>query len=163
MGTILRPMPNYMTRKQYDRHREATKECELKLDEARLKVGKAAEHGDLSENAEYDAAVEESAFLSGRHEELKSMLVGCEVVEPHRTVEGIVSLGKTIDVRQAESGEEATYHIVGNGVIDSEAGEVSFLAPLGGALLGKKVGEVAAVKLPDGNVDYEILEIRYSS
>ncbi len=156
-------MPNYMTRKQYDRHRAATTECERKLDAARLKVGKAAEHGDLSENAEYDAAIEESAFLSGRHEELKAMLLGCQIVDPEKTVEGIVSLGKTVDVLDVSGGEKATYHLVGNGVIDSEAGEVSFLAPLGSALLGKQCGERALVGLPDGDVEYEILDIRFSS
>lgn len=152
-------MRNYMTRNQYDRHRKAIEECEEKLSIARKKVGEAASHGDLSENAEYDAAVEESGFLAGRLEELKSLAVGVDIVDPKRTVAGVVTLGKTVTLKDEESGDERTIHLVGNGTLDTDAGEVSYVAPLGAALLGKKEGDVAKVKLPGGVSRLKVLKI----
>src|SRR6185436_18176712 len=105
--------------------------CEEKLNLARKKVGEAASHGDLSENAEYDAAVEESGFLAGRVEELKSMLVGVQIVDPKNTVEGIATIGKTFLFENAATNEKVTYQLVGAGSVDSDSGEVSFSAPVG--------------------------------
>ena len=152
-------MSKYMTRKQYDRHVEATKRCEEKLSDARKKVGAAAEHGDLSENAEYEAAIEESGFLAGRLEELRSALVGCSVIDPRNTDPEIVSMGKTVSVRDQETGEEETYHIVGLGITDTDAGEVSYSAPMGGSLVGSRVGDVINANLPGGVRRLEILSI----
>jgi transcription elongation factor GreA len=155
-------MQNYMTRRQYERHVEATKRTEEKLSEARKKVGEAASHGDLSENAEYDAAVEESGFLSGRVEEMKSLLVGVQVVEPRTTVEGVVTIGKTVRLRRSGSEEILTYHIVGGGSVDSDAGEVSFFAPLGRALIGHQKGDCITIDLPGGRSTYDVLSVEFS-
>ena len=156
-------MQNYMTRRQYERHVEATKRCEEKLSEARKKVGEAASHGDLSENAEYDAAVEESGFLAGRLEEMKALLVGVQVIEPKSTVEGVVTIGKTVRLRHAASGDEVVYHIVGGGSVDTDGGEVSFFAPLGKALIGRKAGDKVTIELPGGKTAYEVLSIEFST
>lgn len=153
-------MPGYMTRAQYERHRIATNECEEKLAVARKKVGAAAEHGDLSENAEYEAAIEESGFYAGRLEELRSAMVGVTVVDPRNTDEGTVTMGKTVKVRDADSGEENTYHLVGMGVTNTDAGEVSYSAPMGAALIGHKVGDVFDAELPGGTRKFEILDIQ---
>lgn len=155
-------MPNYMTRKQYDKHVALVREVEAKRDLARKKVGEAASHGDLSENAEYEAAIEESGFLDGRLQELKSFLVGCEIVDPQRTAPGMVTIGKTIRVKDHDEGAEHTYHIVGNGTTDPDNGEVSFMAPLASQLLGKGVGDKVKVKLPGGDRTFEILAIDIS-
>jgi transcription elongation factor GreA len=155
-------MQNYMTRKQYDRHIQATKQCEEKLAIARKKVGEAASHGDLSENAEYDAAVEESGFLAGRLEELKSMLVGVQIVDPKNTVDGIATIGKTVDLENVATGEKASYHLVGSGSVDSDSGEVSFFAPLGKALIGARVNDTIKVVLPGGTAKYRVLAVRFS-
>jgi transcription elongation factor GreA len=152
-------MSKYMTRKQYDRHVEATKACEEKLSIARKKVGKAAEHGDLSENAEYEAAIEESGFLAGRLEELRSALVGCSIIDPRNTDPEIVSMGKTVTVRDQDNGSEETYHIVGLGITDTDSGEVSYSAPMGGSLVGSRVGEVVTANLPGGTRQLEIVSI----
>lgn len=152
-------MRNYMTRNQYERHRKAIEECEEKLSIARKKVGAAAAHGDLSENAEYDAAVEESGFLAGRVEELKSLAVGVDIVDPKRTVAGVVTLGKTVTIENADSSEKRTVHLVGNGTLDTDAGEVSYIAPLGAALIGKREGDLAIVKLPAGESRFKVLSI----
>ena len=152
-------MSKYMTRKQYDRHVEATKACEEKLAVARKKVGAAAEHGDLSENAEYEAAIEESGFLAGRLEELRSALVGCSVIDPRNTDPDIVSMGKTVTVRDVDTGSEETYHIVGLGITKTDDGEVSYSAPMGGSLVGSSVGDVVTANLPGGTRKLEIVSI----
>lgn len=150
---------SYMTRKQYDRHVQATKACEEKLSIARKKVGAAAEHGDLSENAEYEAAIEESGFLAGRLEELRSVLVGCSIIDPRNTDPEIVSIGKTVTVRDTETAAEETYHLVGVGVTDTDAGEVSYAAPMGGSLIGSRKGDIVEAKLPGGTRNLEIVSI----
>jgi transcription elongation factor GreA len=151
-----------MTRRQYERHLEATKQCEEKLNLARKKVGEAASHGDLSENAEYDAAVEESGFLAGRLEELKSMLVGVQIVDPKNTVEGVVTIGKTVELENTATNEHVVYHVVGSGSVDSDAGEVSFFAPLGKALIGAKPTDTVKVDLPAGTAKYRVISVRQS-
>lgn len=156
-------MQNYMTRKQYDRHLEATKRTEEKLNLARKKVGEAASHGDLSENAEYDAAVEESGFLAGRVEEMKALFVGVQIVEPRNTAEGMITIGKTVSLRNLQTNEVVLYHIVGGGSVDTDSGEISFFAPLGKALIGRKTGEKVVVDLPSGKVTYDVLSIEYSA
>jgi transcription elongation factor GreA len=155
-------MANYMTRRQYDRHLEATRQCEEKLNVARKKVGEAASHGDLSENAEYDAAVEESGFLAGRVEELKSMLVGVQIVDPKNTVEGVVTIGKTVELENVATKEHVMYHLVGAGSVDSDHGEVSFTAPLGKALIGARPTDTIKVDLPAGSARYRIISVRFS-
>jgi len=155
-------MQNYMTRRQYDRHMEATRKCEEKLSEARKKVGEAASHGDLSENAEYDAAVEESGFLAGRLEEMKALFVGVQVVDPKNTAEGVCTIGKTVRLRNDATGEEVAYHIVGGGSVDTDNGEVSFFAPLGKALIGRRVGDQFTIALPGGEATYHVLGVDFS-
>ncbi len=152
-------MQKYMTRAQFERHRRATEACQLKLDAARKKVGKAAEHGDLSENAEYEAAIEESGFLAGRVAELQQTIVGVQVIDPRQTDPDFVSLGKTVSVKDAETDAEETYHVVGVGVTQTDMGEVSYSAPLGGSLVGSRVGDVVTAKLPGGTRRLEILSI----
>jgi transcription elongation factor GreA len=155
-------MSNYMTRRQYDRHLEATRQTEEKLNLARKKVGEAASHGDLSENAEYDAAVEESGFLAGRVEELKSMLVGVQIVDPKNTVDGVVTIGKTVELENIATKEHAVYHLVGAGSVDSDHGEVSFTAPLGKALIGARPTDTVKVDLPGGSAKYRVISIKHS-
>ena len=152
-------MSTYMTRAQFDRHREATAVCKEKLDIARKKVGKAAEHGDLSENAEYEAAIEESGFLAGRLEELRFAMAGCTVIDPRNTDPDHVSIGKTVNVRDVASGDENTYHIVGVGTTQTDKGEVSYQAPLGGGLIGSTVGQTVSIDLPAGEKQFEIVSI----
>jgi transcription elongation factor GreA len=152
-------MNRYMTRKQYERHVAVTKQTEEKLAVARKKVGKAAEHGDLSENAEYEAAIEESGFLTGRVEELRAALTGVNVIDPRNTDPTMVSIGKTVTIKDTETGSEESYHIVGVGVTDTDGGEVSYSAPLGGALVGSAKGDIVTAELPGGTRTLEIVDI----
>jgi transcription elongation factor GreA len=151
---------NYMTRAQYDRHLEQVRLLEDKLSEARLKVGEAAKLGDLSENAEYDAAREEVEFLTGRYEELQAALVGMQIVDPKRTDPKMVTIGKTVTLKDPASGEEITYHVVGGGWVDAGGREVSYRAPLAAGLIGKKAGEVVELQVPGGSRTVEIVAIR---
>ncbi len=148
-----------MIRKQYDRHVAATRACEEKLSIARKKVGKAAEHGDLSENAEYEAAIEESGFLAGRLEELRSALVGVNIVDPRSTDPDLVSIGKSVTIRDTKTESRETYHLVGMGVTDTNGGEVSYSAPLGAALIGARKGDTVVAKLPGATRELEIVQI----
>jgi transcription elongation factor GreA len=125
-------------------------------------IAEARAHGDLSENAEYDAAVEESGFLAGRVEEMKALFVGVQIIEPRSTVEGIVTIGKTVRLRQQHSQEEVVYKIVGGGSVDTDNGEVSFFAPLGKALISRQKGDRVTIDLPGGRTAYEVLEITFS-
>lgn len=148
-----------MTRSQYDRHRKLVEETEDKLSAAQKKVGEAASHGDLSENAEYDAAVEECAFYSGRLEELHVQMIGVDIVDPRNTIEGMVTIGKTVEIEDLETEERRVHHIVGNGTLDSGRGEVSYAAPFGAALIGHSAGEEVTIALPAGQQRVRILSI----
>lgn len=151
---------NYMTRGQFDRHQEQVKLLLDKIAEARHKVGEAAKHGDLSENAEYTAAREEVEFLTTRYQELSAFTVGMQVIDPKRTDPKTITVGKSVTLRDKKSGEEFTYNVVGGGYTRQEAGEVSYLAPLASGLIGKKAGDVVEIQIPEGKRTVEVVSIR---
>jgi transcription elongation factor GreA len=151
---------NYMTRGQYDRHAEQIRLLEDKIAEARHKVGEAAKHGDLSENAEYDAAREEVEFLTGRYEEMQAFLVGMQIVDTRRTDPKTITIGKSVTLRDRKSGEKLTYNVVGGGYASPERQEISYRAPLAAGLIGKKEGEVVELQVPDGVRTVEIVSIQ---
>jgi transcription elongation factor GreA len=151
---------NYMTRGQYDRHMEQVRVLEEKIAEARRKVGEAAKHGDLSENAEYDAAREEVEFLTTRYEEMQAFLVGMQIVDTRRTDPGMITIGKAVVLRDASSGEELRYNVVGGGWVDSGKGEISYRAPLAAGLIGKRAGDVVDLEVPGGARRVEVVAVR---
>jgi len=150
---------NYMTRTQYDRHMQQIGMVEEKIAEARWKVGEAAKLGDLSENAEYDAAREEVELQTTRYQELQAALVGMQIVDPKRTAPDVVTIGKSIRLKDLGTGEEFTHHVVGNGYADSANGEVSYRAPFAAGLIGHKAGESVEVPVPGGKRSVTILSI----
>jgi len=150
----------YMTRRQFDRTVAVVRECEERLSVAKKKIGDAAALVDLSENAEYDAAREEAAFFSGRLSEYNSLLTGADIVDPRRLAPDMVTIGKTVCLRDPDSGEEFTYNIVGAGHTEQEKGEVSYQAPLAAGIVGKKTGAVVEVPVPGGIRTVEIVSIR---
>jgi transcription elongation factor GreA len=151
---------NYMTKGQYERHCNQVRIVEEKISEAKMKVGEAAKLGDLSENAEYDAAREEVEFLTTRYQELQAFLVGMQVVDSRRTDPKMVTVGKTVNLRDPESGEEFTYNVVGGGWTDAAAKEVSYLAPLAAGLIGRRAGDTVEVQVPNGARTLEIISVR---
>ncbi len=123
-------------------------------------IAEAREHGDLSENAEYQSAREKQSFIEGRIKELEGILSLAEVIDPTR-LSGAIKFGATITIVDEDSDEEKTYQIVGETEADIEAGKLNIRSPLARALIGKDEGDSVEVKTPGGNRSYEILSIRY--
>jgi transcription elongation factor GreA len=125
-------------------------------------IAEARAQGDLSENAEYDAAKEKQGFIEGRIAELESKLAAAQVIDP-TTVEadGRVVFGATVELEDLDSGKTVTYQIVGDDEADIDHGLVSISSPIARALIGKNEGDVASVQAPSGAREYEIIAVRY--
>ena len=127
-----------------------------------ISISEARAQGDLSENAEYDAAKEKQGFIEGRIKELETMLSGAQIIDPATLeVDGRVVFGATLDLEDLENGTKFTYQIVGDDEADIELNKISISSPIAGALIGKEEGDVVAVQAPGGNREVEILAVRY--
>ncbi|MEZ4751646.1 MAG: transcription elongation factor GreA [Bdellovibrionota bacterium] len=124
-------------------------------------IATARAHGDLSENAEYDAAKEKQAFIEGRIQEIEDKLARAEVIDPTEIQSDQIKFGATVELMDLESEEQKTYQLVGQEEADVKEGRLSIQSPIAKALLNKKVGDEVTVKVPKGEVEYEILSIRY--
>ena len=117
-------------------------------------------HGDLSENADYDAAKQRQGFIDARMKELTDKISRAQVIDPSKIKGDRVVFGVTVDLLNCETEEEATYTLVGEEESDAAAGLISVASPVGRALLGKSEGDVAEVRTPRGMIEYEILGLR---
>jgi transcription elongation factor GreA len=125
-------------------------------------IADARAQGDLSENAEYDAAKDKQGFIEGRILELESRLAAAQVIDPARVdAGGRVVFGATVDLEDEDSGAGVTYQIVGDDEADIKQGLISISSPIARALIGKEVGDVAEYDAPGGTKSFEILEVRY--
>lgn len=125
-------------------------------------IAEARSHGDLSENAEYDAAKDRQAFIEGRIKEVEGKLAAAQVIDPASLdAGGRVVFGATVELEEESSGEQVRYQIVGEDEADIKRGKVSITSPIGRALIGKSSGDVAEVMAPGGVRSYEILDVRY--
>jgi transcription elongation factor GreA len=125
-------------------------------------IAEARSHGDLSENAEYDAARERQAFIEGRISEIELKLANAQIIDPASLdAGGRCVFGATVDLEDQDSGDRATYQIVGEDEADIKAGKISINSPIARALIGKHAGDVAQVRAPGGIREYELLEVRY--
>ncbi len=125
-------------------------------------IAEARSHGDLSENAEYDAAKERQAFVEGRIAELEAKLSNAQVIDPTTLdAEGRVVFGATVELIDLESEDEVVYQIVGDDEADIKVGKVSVNSPIARALIGKEAGDVAEVMAPGGIREYEVLDVKY--
>lgn len=125
-------------------------------------IAEARSHGDLSENAEYEAARDEQGFIEGRIAELEDQLSRAEVVDPKKLhIEGKVVFGALVDLYDIEAESEVTYQIVGELEADLTHGRISLSSPIGRALIGKEEGEELEVITPGGTRGYEIVKVRY--
>jgi transcription elongation factor GreA len=125
-------------------------------------LAEARSHGDLAENADYDAAKERQGFIEGRISEVERKLAHAQVIDPvgiHG--DGRVVFGATVDLEDLDSGEHVTYQIVGDDEADIKHGKVSVSSPIARALIGKEAGDTADVQAPGGVRSYEIHEVRY--
>jgi len=122
----------------------------------------ARSHGDLSENADYDAAKERQGFIEGRISEIEAKLANAQVIDPAALDgDGRVVFGATVDLEDAESGDTVTYQIVGDDEADIKHGKISVSSPIARALIGKSEGDTADVQAPGGVRSYDVLAIRY--
>ncbi|MBO5560020.1 MAG: transcription elongation factor GreA [Firmicutes bacterium] len=127
--------------------------------EVAQKINEARSQGDLSENAEYDAAKEEQAEIEARIVELDNMIRNAEVIAEDELNSGHVSLGNTVKLFDEEFQEDVTYSIVGSAEADPEQGRISNESPLGTALIGHVIGDIVEVNAPDGVITFKILDI----
>jgi transcription elongation factor GreA len=125
-------------------------------------IAEARAQGDLSENAEYDAAKDKQGFIEGRIKDLENKLAAANVIEPSTVdADGKVVFGATVDLEDEESGTKATYQIVGDDEADLKLGLISISSPIARALIGKEAGDVAEVQAPGGLKHWEIVDVRY--
>ncbi|MCL2051466.1 MAG: transcription elongation factor GreA [Lachnospiraceae bacterium] len=123
------------------------------------KIKEAREHGDLSENAEYDAAKDEQRDIETRIEDLEKILKNAEVVVEDEVDLDTINIGCKVKIRDVEFNEEVEYKIVGSTEADSLKGRISNESPVGKALIGRKVGDIVTVDTQVGTLKYEVLEI----
>lgn len=124
-------------------------------------IEEARSHGDISENAEYEAAKERQAMIEGRIIEVQSSLAGAEVVDTSKIKSDRIVFGASVTIVDVESEEKYTYQIVGVDEVDVKKGLISILSPIARALIGKKTGEIATVKSPKGEKEYEIVKFEF--
>jgi len=125
-------------------------------------IAEARAQGDLSENAEYDAARERQAFVEGRIQELEGTLSNAQIIDPKALdVEGTAVFGATVEIEDLESGERLTYQIVGDIEADIRSNRISVSSPVARALIGKSEGDVVEVQAPAGVREYEVTAISY--
>jgi transcription elongation factor GreA len=125
-------------------------------------IAEARSHGDLSENAEYDAAKERQGFIEGRIQEVEGKLGNAQIIDPAALdADGRVVFGATVELEDMDSAQAVTYQIVGDDEADIKQGKISLNSPVARALIGKFAGDVAEVRTPGGLREYEILDVRY--
>jgi transcription elongation factor GreA len=125
-------------------------------------IADARAQGDLSENAEYEAAKDKQGFIEGRILEIESKLAAAQVIDP-ATLDagGRVVFGSTVELEDESNGTRVSYQIVGDDEADLKLGLISISSPIARALIGRSAGDVAEVKAPGGLKSYEIIEVRY--
>ena len=122
----------------------------------------ARSQGDLSENADYDAAKERQGFIEGRISELEAKLAHAQVIDPSEIeADGRVVFGATVEIEDLESGDRKAYRIVGDDEADIKESKISVNSPIARALIGKSEGDTADVQAPGGVKSYEVIGVRY--
>jgi transcription elongation factor GreA len=125
-------------------------------------IAEARAQGDLSENAEYEAAKDKQGFIEGRINEIEGKLAAAQIIDPSGLdAGGKVVFGSTVDLEEESTGAQVTYQIVGDDEADLKQGLISISSPIARALIGKEAGDVADVQAPGGIKSYEIVEVRY--
>jgi len=124
-------------------------------------IGIAREHGDLKENAEYHAAKERQGMAEARMKDIEDKLARSEIIDPSKLTGSKVSFGATVELSNLDTEEAVTYQIVGPEESNVAEGLISISAPLARALIGRQVGDEVKVKLPAGERNYEVVDVRF--
>ena len=155
---------NILTYEGLQKYEEELHELKVvKRQEVAQKIKEAREQGDLSENAEYDAAKDEQRDIEARIEELEKILKNAEVIDEDEVDLDKISIGCRVKILDVEYDEELEYKIVGSTEANSLKGKISNESPVGKALIGKKVGDTAEVDTQAGTLKYKVLEIQCSN
>ena len=151
-----------MTREGYQRLQEELKRL-IRVDRpaAVQAIAEARGHGDLSENAEYDAAKERQAFIEGRIKEVNDKIARALAINPAVRDADKVVFGATVTLFDVDSGSEVTYQIVGEDEADIKSGKISVNSPVGKALIGHRLDDEVRIKVPSGLKIYELIDIKY--
>jgi transcription elongation factor GreA len=153
-----------ITREGYDRLRAELQRLEQKERPKVIQaISEAREHGDISENAEYEAAKEKQAMLEGKINDLHHKLSECEIVEVAQGSAERVTFGSTVELEDLDTGAAVQYRLVGPYEADLAQGTISVTSPIGRALIGKEPGDDVKVQTPGGVKNLEILDIRYAA
>lgn len=159
-----------MAEKTYPMTLAEKKQLEKELEELKLvrrpevveRIKIARSYGDLSENSEYDAAKDEQAFVEGQIQILETQIRYAEIIDSDSIAKDEVAIGKSVVIKETESGKEVTYHIVGAAGADIFSGKISNESPIAQALIGKKTGDKAVVASPSGNYEVNIVSVSKS-
>ncbi len=153
-------MPIPMTKEGYEQMKEEVARLK-KIERPKIiaAIAEARGHGDLSENAEYDAAKEKQGFIEGRIKELEGKIADAQVISTNNLSTEKVVFGTTVHLIHSETGEEKKYRLVGTEEADLKLGKISVQSPLGRSLIGHRVGEFVKVVTPAKTVEYEIVKI----
>ncbi|WP_041646376.1 transcription elongation factor GreA [Aromatoleum aromaticum] len=125
-------------------------------------IAEARSHGDLSENAEYDAAKERQGFVEGRIKEIEGKISSAQIIDPKLLdADGRCVFGATVELEDMDTGQTVMYQIVGDDEADLKENKISISSPIARALIGKFAGDIAEVHAPGGVREYEIIDVRY--
>lgn len=133
----------------------------VKRKEVAERIKASKEFGDLSENAEYEDAKNEQAFVEGRILQLEQMLRSARVIDNHDAPADLVTVGSTVQLKDLATGETLAYMIVGSAEADPDHDKISNVSPVGKALLGRRKGETVTVVVPAGKLRYSVLQINH--
>ncbi len=151
-----------MTREGYEKLKaDLDRMQHTEMVELAKRIAAAREMGDLSENAEYHAAREDQGMLQARIDALKDKLARAQIVERSSLPDDTVVFGTRVRIKDLDSGEEEVYDLVGPGQEDYDNNKILTTSPRGQGLLGKKRGDIAVIKVPRGNLRYQILDISF--
>jgi transcription elongation factor GreA len=155
-------MPTPITKKGYDALKaELDRLRKVERPKVIEAIAEARSHGDLSENAEYDAAKERQGFIESRIVEIETKLADARVVEITGRVSDTIVFGATVSVVEQESQVKRQYTLVGQDEADMKHNRISIQSPVGRALIGKRVGDFIEVRTPVKTVEYEVVEIKF--
>ncbi len=151
-----------MTKEGYDRLQEELKNL-IRVERPKVvqDIAEARSHGDLSENAEYDAAKDRQGFIEGRIKELNDKIARAQVINPSELNTDKVVFGAKVTMFDVDSGNEVTYQIVGEDEAEIKDGKISVTSPVGKALIGHLIDDEVRIRVPSGLRIYEIIDIKY--